>query len=609
MSCFNNAICFFVDSVMWDCIGTNRAKVSPTPFLDSLKSEGLVATNLYSHGPYTDAATRSLLTGRNCLDDYGYFFKLNTSPINHYKLFHDAGYETYDFHYPYYIKGNEINESIDHRIYTGGFEYDSEWGGLFYYYHEIIKERELNQFEIVLLSKRIQYMFESWILYLTDALTNAESFLMHKKAIENYDVRGALAILNDEYQKFKEDDKSYIENFIRQGREHRLTTLDATTIEAYMSPLFMTEYVEKMYKGLFRQIAINSFKANWLKNLPSIKRIIWGCKSFMKKHDKSELRFLKQYFENFKTMTNMAKYWKQPRWQYGHSARVNYDLACQMIKERDNKEKPFYMFFHVGEPHHKINFFTYDVQDESVIDEELKIIKDYVSCLGTDFKGNLPYLLSLRYSDYQIERFCNKLKDMDLWNKTSILVISDHGSSYSGYPLHNKIVNCFDEECYHIPILIRHPGMASIEINSFQYSKDVFPTFADILGIPQSDFFKGRSMLKEKEERPYIVTEYMGPGCPDLLSRRIWFSGRDHHYIVAYKVGIYEKFEDGELAEVYDLAKDPDGYYNVNDTIDVSRIQYLLDAIELRYDEIKKDTNQFLQRIHNNNEEDRPSQL
>ena len=97
----NNAICFFVDSVMWDCIGTNRAKVSPTPFIDSLKQEGLVANKLYSHGPYTDAATRSLFTGRNCLDDYGYYFKLNTSPITHYKLFHDAGYETYDFHYPY----------------------------------------------------------------------------------------------------------------------------------------------------------------------------------------------------------------------------------------------------------------------------------------------------------------------------------------------------------------------------------------------------------------------------------------------------------------------------------------------------------------------------
>lgn len=592
----NNAICFFVDSVMWDCIGTNRAKVSPTPFLDSLKKEGLVANKLYSHGPYTDAATRSLFTGRNCLDDYGYYFKLNTSPITHYKLFHDAGYETYDFHYPYYIKGREINKSIDHRIYTGGFEYESEWGGLFYYYNDIIKERDLNDTEIALLSKRIEYMFESWILYLNDAISNAESLLMHKKAFDNYDTNGALTVLNEEFNRFKEDKRGYVIDFIHQGREHILTTLDNTTVEAFMSPEFMTEYVEKKYNSLFRKIFNNSIKANCIHNLPSFKRFVFGIYNFIKTHNKAELHFLERYLNSMRAMKMMKSDWRKPRWQYGRSARMNYDTACDILKERDNNQ-PFYMFFHVGEPHHKINFFTYDMQDKAVIDEELKMINDYVNELGTDFIGNLPYLLSLRYSDYQIERFCLKLKDLGLWDKTSILVVSDHGSSHSGFPLHNNIVNCFDDECYHIPMLIRHPGMSPVEIDTYQYSKDVFPTFADILGIPQSEHFKGRSMLQEKQARPYVITEYMGPGCPDISSRRIWFSGRDNRFIVAYKVGIYEAFEAGELAEVYDLKKDPNGYYNINDKVDITRIQYLLDAIKERYEEIKQDTNKFLEEL------------
>lgn len=57
----NNVIFFFVDSVTWNYVGKNRAYVSPTPFLDSLRSESLVTTKLYSYAPYTDAATRSLL--------------------------------------------------------------------------------------------------------------------------------------------------------------------------------------------------------------------------------------------------------------------------------------------------------------------------------------------------------------------------------------------------------------------------------------------------------------------------------------------------------------------------------------------------------------------
>ena len=70
----NNAICFFVDSVTWNSLGTRQACVSPTPFLDSLVDESITASKLYSHGPYTDAATRSLFTGRDCLDDFGYYF-------------------------------------------------------------------------------------------------------------------------------------------------------------------------------------------------------------------------------------------------------------------------------------------------------------------------------------------------------------------------------------------------------------------------------------------------------------------------------------------------------------------------------------------------------
>ncbi|MFK2437483.1 hypothetical protein ACIXRX_17925 [Bacteroides fragilis] len=81
------------------------------------------------------------------------FFKLNTAPVHHYKAFHDAGYETYDFNYPYYIIGNDVNKYIDHSIYSTGFIYGSEWRGIYSYYHDIIKVRPLNEYEHLLLKK------------------------------------------------------------------------------------------------------------------------------------------------------------------------------------------------------------------------------------------------------------------------------------------------------------------------------------------------------------------------------------------------------------------------------------------------------------------------
>ena len=101
----------------------------------------------------------------------------------------------------------------------------------------------------------------------------------------------------------------------------------------------------------------------------------------------------------------------------------------------------------------------------------------------------------------------------------------------------------------------------------------------------------------QRPVKDYVLTEYMGPGCPDMTARRMWLSIRDDKYIVAYKVGIYEPFEDGELAEVYNLMKDPDGLYNINYKTKREDIEYLLIPLKERYEEIKKDAYAYIERL------------
>ena len=52
---------------------------------------------------------------------------------------------------------------------------------------------------------------------------------------------------------------------------------------------------------------------------------------------------------------------------------------------------------------------------------------------------------------------------------------------------------------------------------------------------------------------------------------------------------------------VYDLIKDPKAYYNINDVIKRSDIQYLLNHLEERYEEVKKDAFAFVEDIRSNN--------
>lgn len=597
----NNAICFFLDSVTWNSLGTRQASVSPTPYLDSLKTESIIASKLYSHGPYTDAATHSLFTGRDCLDDFSYYFKLNTSPIHHYKAFHNAGYETYDFNYPYYIIGNDIAKYIDHSIHTSGFIYNSEWGGIFSFYHDIIKKRPLCNDEHLLLKARIDFMFEAWERYLVQTIEAPDTMIIHKEILKTYDSENALLTLRSEYAKFRTSPYEYIDDFIKQGQSHLLTTLDSSGIETYIDNDFIDNYLEKKYGSFFDKIHRLTLKANCFRNMPSLKRIAFGAKKYIKTKDSDNFLFIENYLGCLTTMPLMRRRWKEKGWQNQHSAHTIYQAGLDILKNR-NSDKPFYFFFDVEEPHNNIAFFSYDTQDKNVIDDEMNMLQEYVNQVGSNFKGNLLYLLSLRYSDYKIQKFCESLKSMGLWDSTSILVVSDHGSSYTFNPLHNRRVNNFDDECYHIPMLIRHPGMKGIEINTYQYSKDVLPTFMDVLGLEPCKEFKGRSMLRETKGRPCVISEYMGPGCPDMINdlKRIWFSVRDEKYIIAYKVGVYEDFDQGELAEVYDLTNDPEAIYNINDSIDLNKIEYLIAHLRERHVEVRKDTEDFMNRLRNN---------
>lgn len=593
----NNVICLFVDSVSYSSISTHRAKVSPTPFVDSLKKESITATNLYSHGPYTDAAIRSLFTGRNCLDDFGYYFRLNTSPINDFKLFHDAGYETYGFYYPFIMHGHNIKKYIDHTIYTSGFIFGSEWGGMFKYYSEKLAKNSLNSIDFLLLKERFNLFFEVFEDYLSDIISKEECTILYKKCLQGYNKELALSLLMEEKKKFSENYKDYILNFLDAGEKHILWKIDTTNIFSEIDGQFLHK-VFNDHKGFFKRINWYNFYANCLYSFPSVKRTTTALRKYFLKKDKTDFSM----FENYKTcicqFLSMYKRWDKPNWQVANSTHTILSAGIELLRKRKHGDKPFYMNLMTEDAHSFISMFAYDSQNRGEVDDEIRVLEEYVDKLGTNFKGSLLYLLSLRYIDYEIEKFCKELKALGLWNNTTLMIISDHGSSFTFYPLHKSRVNCFDDECYHIPICIRHPNFKGIEIKGYNNSKDIYPTVCDLIGIPQSPFFKGHSMIDlTREEIPYVMTEYMGPGCPDIYSRPIWLSIRDKKYIVAYKVGIYEEFEDGKIAECYDLETDPDGYFNISTNIDRIKIDYLLIHLRDRFEEIKRDSNLFLDEI------------
>lgn len=588
-----NAITILVDSAMWECCGTTRAKVSATPFLDSLKKESIVTTKLYSHAPFTDAATKSLYSGRNTLDDYSFFLKLNSSPSNHFKSFHDNGYETYGLYYPYYMYGNEIQKNIDHSFYTGRFTFQSEWHS-FMWFADILKVRELDQREMKLCMKRMELMFEVWDFHYNYILKHPESMQLLEEPFNRFDVNKGLSELRNLHSLYNADKEKFIIDFLKtNGDEFR--KIDGVEFNDLMNRDFIENEIYKKYDWFFKKASKLNRKANLFKNAPSFKRICYGLKTFAKKRNVNDIKFLANYYYSLRPIKEMKKASRLYEWQTDSSSFMQMDLASRIIRDRKNAEKPFYLSMHVMDPHNYLECFTYDKQDSHLIEDEITMLNDYLDQLGSDFIGNILYFMSMRYVDHYIEKFCNDLKEMGLWDTTALLIVADHGSSYTFYPIHGARVNCFDDECYHIPMYMRVPNLQPIEVSHYCNSKDVLPTYLDVLGLKLSSDFKGHSLLDKNYAWPdYVMTEYTGPGCPEVRGRRLWFSIRNKEYMVAYRVAVYEPFEEGELVEVHDLKKDPNCYYNIADSIDRSKIEYLLVLIQKRFDEVCHDSQLFI---------------
>jgi len=81
--------------------------------------------------------------------------------------------------------------------------------------------------------------------------------------------------------------------------------------------------------------------------------------------------------------------------------------------------------------------------------------------------------------------FFNKVKELDLWDNSLIILLSDHGEPLGEHGIVRKVQPWPYEELARIVLMIRHPeGLGKGKrIRAFVETVDVMPTILDILGI------------------------------------------------------------------------------------------------------------------------------
>ena len=150
------------------------------------------------------------------------------------------------------------------------------------------------------------------------------------------------------------------------------------------------------------------------------------------------------------------------------------------------------------------------------------------------------YYASVSFMDQQVGRVLDALDQFGLSDSTAVVFTSDHGYHLGEHQFWQK--SNLHEEVVRVPLIIAAPGYSTGETDSMVELVDLYPTLADLAGLPIPDEVQGKSLRPVLQDPKASVRD-------SALSFNKGFSLRtaDWHFM---------RYQDG-TSELYDMRKDP----------------------------------------------------
>jgi arylsulfatase A-like enzyme len=225
------------------------------------------------------------------------------------------------------------------------------------------------------------------------------------------------------------------------------------------------------------------------------------------------------------SVSEIAGHFTSPRYldkAYRSAEEIN-DATLSVLDELRRSDKPFFLFINYMDAHWpfmppapfdhllpgknpKFGTRQYTAMTMEVMKLERKVTVKERDHLVSQYDGGIAYL------DSEIGKLIARLKELDLYENSLLIITSDHGESFGRRNFVGHIVSVYQDQI-HVPLIIKYPNTnQSVLVQDFVSLVDLMPTILDVLEFSPPGNIDGRSLLKHSADksRPVIAESYPG---------------------------------------------------------------------------------------------------
>ena len=173
------------------------------------------------------------------------------------------------------------------------------------------------------------------------------------------------------------------------------------------------------------------------------------------------------------------------------------------------------------------------------------------------FSQYSPYDGEIAYADEIVGRLIHYLKTHQLYDRSTIVLLSDHGEGLGDHGEQEHGLFVYDE-AIHVPLIIKQESIlgAGRRIPDLVQHVDMVPTILDLVKAPVPDTLRGRSLKPLLEDTGRLQER---PIYSEALYARYHFGWSE---LTALTDGRYQ-YISAPREELYDLTRDPDQRENL----------------------------------------------